>query len=88
MYNIFSNWHNFQVDFVDHGLVILSYVILYIIHFKVSYIKSIKIKYLYLGHNTSKDQCVSALICHCINLLMHQSLVEISQNVTTSFATT
>jgi len=57
--------------------VILSYAILYMIHFKVSCIKSIKIKYLCLGHNTSKYQFVSALIyqcidCHCINLLMHQ----------------
>jgi hypothetical protein len=66
-----SNSQNFQVDFVDCGLVILSYAILYIIHFKMSYIKSIKIKYLCLGHNTSNDQRVSALICHCINLLMH-----------------
>jgi hypothetical protein len=66
-----SDWQSFEVDFVDHGLVILSYAILYIIHFRVSYIKSIKIKNLCLGHNTSKDQRVSALIYQCINMSLY-----------------
>jgi len=66
-----SNWQSFQVDFVDHGLVIVSYAILYIIHFKMSYIKSIKLKYICLGHNTSKDQFVSALIYQCIDMSLY-----------------
>ncbi len=39
----------FQVDFVNHEIVILSYGTIYIIHFKALYTKGIKIKKLYLG---------------------------------------
>jgi hypothetical protein len=56
------NWQSFQVGFVNHELVILSYVIIHIIHFEMSYIKDVKRKYLCVKYNIFVYQCVSVLM--------------------------